>query len=96
MGHRVTVLALPGVLPLEFGIAAQIFGTDPHYELTVCAAGPVQGDGFCLTATAGLCIWIVIWSLNVSGLDAILLAIVMVLVAIGVRNLLPFLPGRRD
>ena len=54
MGHRVTVLVLPGVLPLEFGIAAQIFGTDPHYELTVCAAGPVHGDGFCVTASAGL------------------------------------------
>jgi hypothetical protein len=52
--------------------------------------------GLILTATAGLCIWIIIWSLNVSGLDAILLAIVMVLVAIGIRNLLPLLPGRRD
>jgi hypothetical protein len=52
--------------------------------------------GLILTATAGLCIWIIIWSLNVSGLDAILLAIVMVLVAIGIRNLLPYLPGRRD
>jgi hypothetical protein len=52
--------------------------------------------GLVLTATAGLCIWIVIWALNVSGLDAIGLAILMVLVAIGVRNLLPFLPGRRD
>ena len=52
--------------------------------------------GLILTATAGLCIWIVIWALNVSGLDAIMIAIVMVLVAIGVRNLLPFLPGRRD
>jgi len=52
--------------------------------------------GLILTATAGLCIWIIIWALNVSGLDAIGLAIVMVLVAIGVRNLLPFLPGRRD
>ena len=54
MGHRVTVLVLPDVLPLEFGIAVQIFGTDPHYELTVCAAGPVHGDGFCVTASAGL------------------------------------------
>ena len=54
MGHRVAVLVLPGVLPLEFGIAAQIFGTDPHYELTVCASGPVHGDGFCVTASAGL------------------------------------------
>jgi hypothetical protein len=52
--------------------------------------------GLILTATAGLCIWIVIWALNVSGLDAIGLAILMVLIAIGVRNLLPFLPGRRD
>jgi hypothetical protein len=52
--------------------------------------------GLILTATAGLALWIVIWSLNVSGFDAILIAIVMVLAAIGVRNLLPFLPGRRD
>jgi hypothetical protein len=52
--------------------------------------------GLVLTATAGLCIWIVVWSLNVSGLDAIMIAIVMVLIAIGVRNLLPYLPGRRD
>jgi hypothetical protein len=52
--------------------------------------------GLILTATAGLCFWIIIWALNVSGLDAIGLAILMVLVAIGVRNLLPFLPGRRD
>jgi hypothetical protein len=52
--------------------------------------------GLILTATAGLCIWIVIWALNVSGLDAIMIAIVMVLVAIGIRNLLPYLPGRRD
>jgi hypothetical protein len=52
--------------------------------------------GLILTAAAGLALWIVIWSLNVSGFDAILIAIVMVLVAIGVRNLLPFLPGRRD
>jgi hypothetical protein len=52
--------------------------------------------GLVLTTTAGLCIWIIIWALNVSGLDAVLLAIVMVLIAIGVRNLLPFLPGRRD
>lgn len=52
--------------------------------------------GLIITATIGLCLWIIIWSLNVSGLDAIMLAIVMVLVAIGVRNLMPFLPGRRD
>lgn len=52
--------------------------------------------GLIITAGAGLCIWIIIWSLNVSGLDAIMIAVVMVLIAIGVRNLLPYLPGRRD
>jgi len=52
--------------------------------------------GVILTGTAGLCLWIVLWALGVSGFDAILIAILMVLVANGVRNVLPFLPGRRD
>ena len=51
--------------------------------------------GLILTATAGLCLWIILWSLNVGGFDAILIAIVMVVIALAVRNLLPFLPGRR-
>jgi hypothetical protein len=49
-----------------------------------------------LTATAGLCIWIVIWALNVSGLDAIFPAIGMIMIAIGINNLLPRLTGRRN
>ena len=53
--------------------------------------------GVILTATAGLCLWIILWAAaNVSGFDAMLIVIAMVLVAVGVRNLLPFLPGRRD
>jgi transcriptional regulator GlxA family with amidase domain len=55
--HRVAVLVLPGVMPLEFGIAMQVFGPDRHYELIVCAnggTGPVPGSGFAITATAGL------------------------------------------
>jgi len=52
--------------------------------------------GLILTATVGLCLWIILWSLNISGFDAILIAVVMVLVAIAVRQLLPFLPGRRE
>ena len=51
--------------------------------------------GLILTATAGLCLWIILWAINISGFDAILIAIVMVVIAIGVRTLLPFLPGRR-
>ena len=49
-----------------------------------------------LTATAGLCLWIILWALNVSGFDAILIAVVMVLIALAIQQLLPFLPGRRD
>jgi hypothetical protein len=51
--------------------------------------------GLILTATAGLCIWIILWALGTSGFDAILIAVALVLLAIGVRNLVPFLPGRR-
>ncbi|MGG2464099.1 GlxA family transcriptional regulator [Streptomyces sp. RGM 3693] len=56
-GHRVAVLALPGVLPLDLGIPVQTFGTDPHYQVTVCAdpsAGPVLSGGFTVVAPAGL------------------------------------------
>jgi hypothetical protein len=51
--------------------------------------------GLILTATAGLCLWIVLWALGISGFDAILIAIAIVLTGILIRNLLPFLPGRR-
>jgi len=52
--------------------------------------------GLILTATAGLCIWIVLWAVEAfSGFDSILIGIVMVLIAIAVRQLLPYLPGRR-
>ncbi len=52
--------------------------------------------GLILTATAGLCLWIILWALNISGFDAILIAVVMVLVALAARRVLPYLPGRRD
>lgn len=51
--------------------------------------------GLILTATAGLCVWIILWAINISGFDAIMIAILMVLIAIGIRNILPYLPGRR-
>jgi transcriptional regulator GlxA family with amidase domain len=55
--HRVAVVVLPGVIPLEFGTATQVFGRDPHYDLTVCAEGrsaPVPGSGFMINTAAGL------------------------------------------
>ena len=51
--------------------------------------------GLIITATAGLCLWIILWALNISGFDAILIAVLMVLIAIAVRTLIPHLPGRR-
>jgi transcriptional regulator GlxA family with amidase domain len=55
--HHVAVLVLPGVFPLELGIAAQIFGSEPQYRLTVCTPVPARAvptSGFTITATAGL------------------------------------------
>jgi hypothetical protein len=52
--------------------------------------------GLILTATAGLVIWIVLWAIDVaSGFDAILIGIALVLLAIAIRSVLPYLPGRR-
>lgn len=53
--------------------------------------------GLILSTTAGLCVWIIMWAtLPVSGFDAMLVAVAIILITIGVRNLLPHLPGRRE
>ena len=55
--HRVAVLVLPGVIPLELGIVTEVFGRDPHYDVTVCAqrrTSPVSGSGFTINASAGI------------------------------------------
>jgi hypothetical protein len=52
--------------------------------------------GLILTGAAGLCLWIVLWALGSSGFDAIMITVAMVFLALGIRTLLPHLPGRRD
>ena len=52
--------------------------------------------GLVLSATAGLCLWIILWSLKISGFDGMLIVLGIVVLAIGIRNVLPFLPGRRE
>ncbi|MGP3985917.1 GlxA family transcriptional regulator [Streptomyces sp. 3N207] len=57
--HRVAVLVLDGVLPLDMGIPAQVFTAVPDepYEMVLCgrSAGPVPtAAGFAVTVTAGL------------------------------------------
>ena len=51
--------------------------------------------GLILTGTAGLCLWIVLWAIGVSGFDGILIAVLMVLVVLGLREVVPHLTGRR-
>jgi transcriptional regulator GlxA family with amidase domain len=56
--HRVAVLALDGVTPMDLAIPAQIFNARPetNYEMTVCALQPKVRTtaGFALVAEAGL------------------------------------------
>jgi hypothetical protein len=49
--------------------------------------------GLVLAATAGLVIWIVLWSLGISGLDSGLLAIVVIVLGAAGRIALRYLPG---
>jgi hypothetical protein len=52
--------------------------------------------GVIVTTTVGLAIWIVLWALKVSGLDAIAIAVTAVLVAVALRGVVPNLTRRRD
>jgi hypothetical protein len=52
--------------------------------------------GLILTATAGLCIWIVLWSLGVKGFDGFLITALMTLTAVAGRNLIAGLISRRN
>lgn len=57
--HRVMVLAIDGVLPMDLGIPTQIFNARPNtpYELTVCGdteEAVTTSAGFTLGLTAGL------------------------------------------
>jgi hypothetical protein len=50
--------------------------------------------GIVLTATAGLCLWVILWAGGIKGFDGFMITIVMVLVAATVHSLLGFLPTR--
>lgn len=52
--------------------------------------------GVIVTTTVGLVIWIVLWALRVSGFDAILIAVGLVLIASAARNVVPNLARRRN
>ncbi len=52
--------------------------------------------GLVLTVTAGLVVWIVLWSLSDNGLDAFLLTGAIVLIGASLKILAGYLPGRRS
>jgi len=49
--------------------------------------------GLVFATTAGLVIWIVLWSIGYSGLDASLLALIVILLGATGRIVLRYLPG---
>jgi hypothetical protein len=51
--------------------------------------------GLILTATTGLVVWIVLWSLGAKGFDAFMLAAAIITVGATLRMLSRYLPGRR-
>jgi hypothetical protein len=46
-------------------------------------------------ATFALCLWIVMWSIGVKALDGILLVLLIVVVAAGIKILSVYRPGHR-
>jgi hypothetical protein len=52
--------------------------------------------GLILTLTAGLIVWVVLWSLGAKGFDAFMLATLIVLVGACMKILAGYLPGRRS
>ncbi|HEY4916443.1 MAG TPA: hypothetical protein VIH92_06015 [Solirubrobacteraceae bacterium] len=52
--------------------------------------------GFILTLTFGLVVWIVLWAIGAKGIDAFLLAALIILVGATVKLASGYLPGRRS
>jgi hypothetical protein len=52
--------------------------------------------GLVTTVTGGLIVWIVLWSISGKGLDAFLIAVVIILLGATLRILSGYLPGRRS
>ena len=48
------------------------------------------------TITVGLLVWIVLWALGMSGLDALLIGAVLFLIAIAVQNVAPRIGSGRS
>jgi uncharacterized integral membrane protein len=52
--------------------------------------------GSVVAITAGLVLWIVLWSIGVKAFDAFLVTMLIALLAGTARIITPYLPGNRD
>ena len=48
------------------------------------------------TTVAGLCLWIVLWAMGIKAIDGIAIVLVLVALAVGMQQMLSYLPGRRE
>ena len=51
--------------------------------------------GMAAIVTGALCVWIILWSINVKGFDAFMVFLMIVLIGATLRSLLPRLPGNQ-
>lgn len=51
--------------------------------------------GFAYAVTTSLGIWIVLWAIGTKAFDAFLLSLLLIVVAVGIKMLLPYVPGAR-
>jgi hypothetical protein len=51
--------------------------------------------GLLLTLITGLVIWIVLWATGVKGFDSFMITIVLLLLAVAMHIVWPFLPGNQ-
>lgn len=49
-----------------------------------------------VSTVAGLCLWIVLWALQIKAVDGIAIVLVLVALAVGLQQMLSYLPGRRE
>ena len=52
--------------------------------------------GLVLATTAGVIVWIVLWSLGAKSFDAFLLTVLFMVLGVGGRVLSAYLPGRQE
>ena len=52
--------------------------------------------GLVLATTAGLVIWLVLWAIGQKAIDAFMITLLIVVLALAGRMLAPYLPGRQE